>query len=60
MWSCIQGKAKQKVLSFDVVPSDVEEWSTYEVPDDVLAAFKHELMASSLGITSQTIVRPAS
>ena len=47
-------------MAVDVVPSNAEEWSTYEVPDDVLQAFKHELMATSVGISSQTILRPAS
>jgi len=47
-------------VAVDVVPSNAEEWSTYEVPDDVLQAFKHELMATSVGLSSQTILRPAS
>ena len=42
------------------VPSNTDEWSTYEVSDEILQAFKHELMATSVGITSQTILRPAS
>ena len=40
------------------VPTNTEEWSTYEVTDDILKAFKHELMATSIGITSQTVLRP--
>ena len=32
----------------------------YEVPEEVLHTFKHELMATSVGISSQTILKPAS
>jgi len=42
------------------VPTNIVEWSTYEVSDEILQAFNHEKMASSVGITSQTILRPAS
>jgi len=48
------------VLAVDAIPSNADEWSTYEVPEDVVQSFKHELMATNVGISPQTIVKPAS
>jgi len=58
--SLLKSKAKQKVLAVDALPTNTEEWSTYEVPEEVLQVFRHELMVTSVGISSQTIVKPAS
>ena len=45
-------------IPIDALPSNLDEWSTYEVPDEVFQAFNHPVMASSTGITNQTIQKP--
>ena len=52
-YALFQAKTKHQLqiknVPVGVVPSDLQEWSTYEVPDEVLQAFKNELMAKTIG-----------
>ncbi|CAG2203029.1 Cilia- and flagella-associated protein 46 [Mytilus edulis] len=41
----------------DILPSTVEEWSIYDIPEEVMEAFNHDLMKTS-GINNTTIVKP--
>lgn len=43
----------------DHVPSNTEEWSTYDAPEEALEAFKHKLMTST-GINDKTILKHVS
>ncbi|KAK6186277.1 hypothetical protein SNE40_008346 [Patella caerulea] len=52
----IKEKPKRKG-PLDVLPSSTEEWAVYDVPDEVLEAFKHESM-KKLGVNTKTIKKP--
>ncbi len=41
----------------DYVPVGAEEWAVYEVPEETLEAFSHELMTTT-GINTHTITKP--
>ncbi|XP_052099636.1 cilia- and flagella-associated protein 46-like isoform X4 [Mytilus californianus] len=41
----------------DILPSTVEEWSIYDIPEEVMEAFNHDMMKTS-GINNTTIVKP--
>lgn len=51
-------KAKRKG-PLDRLPTSTEEWSTYDVPEEVLEAFSHPAMEHS-GINNNTMVKPVS
>lgn len=41
----------------DVIPHTPEEWAVYDIPDEVIEAFKHDMM-SETGINKNTLVKP--
>ena len=52
----VKEKPKRKG-PLDAIPATTDEWSSYDVPDEVLDAFNHEMMKSS-GINRNTITKP--
>ncbi|XP_060585472.1 cilia- and flagella-associated protein 46-like isoform X2 [Ruditapes philippinarum] len=52
----VKEKPKRKG-PLDIIPNTLEEWAVYDVPDEVIEAFKHELMEET-GINKHTIVKP--
>ncbi|XP_053406399.1 cilia- and flagella-associated protein 46-like [Mercenaria mercenaria] len=52
----VKEKPKRKG-PLDVIPNTLEEWAVYDVPDEVIEAFKHEMMEET-GINKHTIVKP--
>ena len=41
----------------DAVPSSIEEWAVYDVPDEVIEAFKIDALKTS-GINANTFTKP--
>lgn len=43
----------------DVIPTTIEEWGGYDVPDEVLEAFREDSMMKT-GVNDKTILKPVS
>ncbi|XP_052771669.1 cilia- and flagella-associated protein 46-like isoform X4 [Mya arenaria] len=52
----VKEKPKRKG-PLDVLPHNLDEWAVYDVPDEVLEAFKHDMMVET-GINAKTFVKP--
>ncbi|ESP03735.1 hypothetical protein LOTGIDRAFT_237561 [Lottia gigantea] len=52
----VKEKPKRKG-PLDVLPVSTEEWANYDVPDEVLEAFKHEAM-NKHGVNTHTLTKP--
>ncbi|KAL3864704.1 hypothetical protein ACJMK2_006363 [Sinanodonta woodiana] len=52
----VKEKPKRKG-PLDILPSTTEDWAVYDIPDEVMEAFKHEMMKST-GINPNTVVKP--
>ncbi|KAL4232411.1 Cilia and flagella associated protein 46 [Mactra antiquata] len=52
----VKEKPKRKG-PLDVLPHNAEEWSVYDVPDEVIEAFNHEMMTET-GVNKHTLLKP--
>ncbi|XP_052228420.1 cilia- and flagella-associated protein 46-like isoform X3 [Dreissena polymorpha] len=52
----VKEKPKRKG-PLDVLPASLEDWAVYDVPDEVLEAFKHDMMVET-GINKHTLTKP--
>ncbi|XP_062591392.1 cilia- and flagella-associated protein 46-like [Saccostrea cucullata] len=52
----VKEKPKRKG-PLDILPTTVEEWAQYDIPDEIIEAFHHDMMKVT-GVNSHTIQKP--